>query len=306
MREDYDVNVDSFNTVITFPMNNINDQDNKVISYKYSLQEKEVLPYENEFCLGDDLIQAVDNGEIDIYYQPQVNIKTGKIVAAEAFLRWNHPQLGNLSSDEFLSYAEENGLIIPLSELLIREACIQTKMWSYFSPIPFKIVVNLSSSQFLQTNLANVIAEILTDIKFSGNCLTLAITEDVLFKDFSKAKAIIEDLKSLDICLAIDKFGTGFSSLHYLEVFPFDFIKIDETFLKDLLSNNKTKTIVSGIIEIGKALDLGIIAQGVKSEFELEFLNQTDCDIIQGELFSCPVSIKEFESLLYQNSQQCA
>lgn len=254
-----------------------------------------------KLTLLNDLKMALEKHQLIIHYQPLINLSNGKIIGAEALLRWNHPKFGFISPDEFIPLAEKSGLIIPIGEWVLREACLQGKKWSKLSGIPFKIGVNFSPHQFTQPNLASKIQSILEEIDFPPQRLTLELTESVLIEDMYNAQAIITQLKNLGISLAIDDFGTGYSSLTYLQKFPFDILKIDKSFIIDATNNKPNMAIITGIISIAHALNLTVVAEGLETEAELDFLTEKACNIGQGYFFSRPVCHQEFLPFLNKN-----
>ncbi len=277
---------------------------NLVIDVFYSVLKIENVKttFLRKLYLVNSLEEALEKEEFEVYYQPQVNLSTGQIVGAEALLRWNHPEFGFISPDEFIPLAEESGLIIQLGEWVLREACNQAKVWSNMFPFPFKIAVNLSPYQIIQKGLTEQVKEILKELHFPPDLLTLELTENALIKDEIRAQKTIERLKGLGITLAIDDFGTGYSSLSYLQKFPFDVLKIDKSFISNLTDNPQKIAIVSGIIAIAQALNLELVAEGLEGEAELEFLTQKACNLGQGYLFSRPITARDFEKLITANS----
>jgi EAL domain-containing protein (putative c-di-GMP-specific phosphodiesterase class I) len=281
---------------------------NLVIDVFYSVLKTENVKttFLRKLYLVNSLEEALENKEFEVYYQPQINLNTGEIIGAEALLRWNHPEFGFISPDEFIPLAEESGLIIKIGEWVLREACNQAKIWSNICPVPLKIAVNLSPYQISQPGLTEQINNILKELHFPPQLLTLELTENALIKDEIRAQKTIEQLKRLGITLAIDDFGTGYSSLSYLQKFPFDVLKIDKSFISNLTDNPQKIAIVSGIIAIAQALNLELIAEGLEGQAELEFLTQKSCNFGQGYLFSRPVTASKFEELIKnQNYAKC-
>lgn len=248
--------------------------------------------------LETSLSYALERNELEIYYQPKVSLKTGKIVGAEALLRWFHPEQGIISPLKFIPIAEETNLIIPLGEWVFKMACQQTKLWQKSGFPELQIAVNISGRQFSQSNFDLRLIQILKETDFATEYLELELTETVLMENLEIVNEKLTAFKELGVQIAIDDFGTGYSSLSYLQQFPFDTLKIDKSFIHQLNKNAKTKTITSSIIKMGHELNLKIIAEGVETKTELDFLYQNDCDEIQGFLFSQPLSVKDFTNLL--------
>jgi len=256
-------------------------------------------------CLLDSVISAPeghrshaldDLSQLQVHYQPQVNLETGQIIGAEALVRWYHPERGAISPTEFIPLAEETGLIIPLGEWVLRTALQSAQKWQIASPI--RISVNLSGRQFQQSDFQQHLLKILQATGFNPKYLELEITESVLLQDVAATMQIVKQLKTLGIEISLDDFGTGFSSLSYLRQFPFDTLKIDRCFIRHLAADARDSAIVIAIIQMAHNLNLKVIAEGVETEAELTVLRENHCDIIQGYFFSPPVSAQEFEALL--------
>lgn len=248
--------------------------------------------------------RALEREEFQVYYQPQVNLKTGKIVGAEALVRWQHPEKGLISPAEFISAAEETGFIIPLGEWVLQTACKQIKIWQNAGFSRLRVAVNLSPRQFYQPNLSSRIAQILEQIGLSPNCLELELTENLMVEDAQSALSTLKNLKNLGVFISIDDFGTGYSSLSYLTQYPFDTLKIDRCFVSNIEEGCRNAPIVKAIIEMAHSLSLEVIGEGVETEAEKNFMSRYECDAIQGYLFSPPVSAGNFEKLLVAEKLQ--
>jgi diguanylate cyclase (GGDEF)-like protein len=244
-------------------------------------------------ALQHDLRAAIEQQQILIHYQPQARID-GSIVGFEALVRWQHPVRGMIAPSAFISVAEESGLIIPMGEWILRESCREAASWSK----RLAIAVNLSPVQFRHGDLASTVHSILLETGLSPNRLQLEITEGVLIDDFSRAISILRRLKSLGVKIAMDDFGTGYSSLSYLQKFPFDKIKIDRSFVSNVQSNPQSATIIRAVIGLGRGLNLPIVAEGVESQGELDFLTEEACDEIQGYLVGRPAPIDLYADLV--------
>jgi EAL domain-containing protein (putative c-di-GMP-specific phosphodiesterase class I) len=244
------------------------------------------------------LYQALSKERLEVYYQPQIDLKTGRIIGTEALLRWNHSELGFVSPEEFIPLAEKHGLIQPLTEWVLRQACLQTKQWSKLTATPLRISVNLSPYQLQYPDLAERISKILTEVNFNPNLLTLELVETTHIQDFNQAKNIFKKLQNLGISVVLDDFGTGYASLTYLQNLPFDGIKIDKSFITSVYENPRTIAIVEGMIAIAKALNLKVTAEGVETQADLDFITQKYCDFAQGYFFSKPVNHSQFTNLI--------
>ncbi|HEY9668745.1 MAG TPA: EAL domain-containing protein [Coleofasciculaceae cyanobacterium] len=249
-------------------------------------------------ALQSSLRYALERNELLVYYQPQVSLKTGRIVSAEALVRWQHPTRGLVSPDKFISIAEETGLIISIGEWVLQTACKQTKVWQNAGFESLGIAVNLSSRQFSQINLRHQLVQILTATGLDSKYIELELTESMLVQDTEVAIRTLNALKSLGVQIAVDDFGTGYSSLSYLQQFPFDILKIDRCFIRNITENPNNAAITKAIIEMAKSLNLKLIVEGVETEAELSFACNHQCDGMQGYLFSRPLPAHEFEQLL--------
>jgi diguanylate cyclase (GGDEF)-like protein len=250
-------------------------------------------------ALKTSLRYALEREELQVYYQPQLDLKTGKIIGAEALLRWEHPERGLVSPIKFIPLAEETGLILPIGEWVLKMACQQTRHWQKMGYPNFKIAVNLSGRQFQQLDLRHRLVKIFTETGLRPEYLELELTESMLVENTDVAIRRLQALKALGVEIAIDDFGTGYSSLSYLQQFPFDTLKIDRCFIRNIQDNPSQSAITQAIIEMANTLNLKLVAEGVETEAELAFVVQHHCHQMQGYLFSKPLSAKEFESLLF-------
>lgn len=266
-------------------------------NYQFHISEVNFISRE-QLALETSLRSALEDSEFKVYYQPQVNIKTGKIIGAEALVRWHNPEKGLVSPAEFIPIAEEMGLIIPLGEWVLRTACRQMKMWQEAGFSQMRVAVNLSRRQFKQKNLSDRVSRILKETGLEAKYLELEITESMVMQNEAAAALVLKEWQKLGIKISIDDFGTGYSSLSYLKDFPFDIIKIDKSFVSNIREDRKTAAITIAIVQLAHSLDLKVIAEGVETGEELDFLLEHECDEIQGYLFSPPVPAEEFEKLL--------
>jgi len=250
-------------------------------------------------ALKTSLRYALERDELQVYYQPQINLETGNIIGAEALLRWEHPERGLVSPIKFIPLAEETGLILPIGEWVLKMACQQTRHWQKMGYPHLKIAVNLSGRQFQQLDLRHRLVKIFTQTGLRPEYLELELTESMLVENTDVAIRRLQALKALGVEIAIDDFGTGYSSLSYLQQFPFDTLKIDRCFIRNIQDNPSQAAITQAIIEMANTLDLKLVAEGVETEAELSFVVQHHCHKMQGYLFSKPLPAKEFESLLF-------
>lgn len=244
----------------------------------------------NRLKLEGDLRRAMQRRELQLVYQPQVDIATGQIVAAEALLRWRHPQLGDIPPFEFIPLAEETGMIIEIGERVLNEACRQNKAWLDEGVPPIKVAVNLSPVQFIQRELK---ASVFHALRVSGlppQQLELEITESILMRNVEETIATLHQIREMGVALSVDDFGTGYSSLSYLKRFPIDALKIDRSFVKDIPRDQDDMAITAAIIAMGHQLNLEIVAEGVESNEQLAFLRQRGCETAQGYLIGKPVA----------------
>jgi EAL domain-containing protein (putative c-di-GMP-specific phosphodiesterase class I)/FixJ family two-component response regulator len=241
---------------------------------------------------------ALEREEFQLYYQPQVNVQTGKIISAEALIRWLHPQKGLISPAQFIPSAEATGFIVQLGEWVLQTACRQIQVWQNSGFSGLRVAVNLSARQFHQPDLSSRVAQILAEISLEPSSLELELTESLMVEDPPSAIATLRQLKSLGVSISIDDFGTGYSSLSYLAQYPFDTLKIDRCFISNITHGCTNAAIVKAIIEMAHSLCLEVVAEGVETEAEKDFLGRYKCDTMQGYLFSPPLPAADFEQLL--------
>ncbi|MBD8068681.1 EAL domain-containing protein [Bacillus sp. PS06] len=248
-----------------------------------------------ESKLETELRNALENNELVIHYQPQICNETESLVGLEALIRWNHPTLGLIYPDKFIRLAEESGVITEIGEWIIKEVCIQNKKWQKAGIEPVKIAVNLSAQQFLKDNLVSFVQSVLEETDLDPTYLVLEITESMAM-DVNYALRVLEELKAIGISISMDDFGTGYSSLSYLKQFPIDYLKIDRSFVKDILKDVNDKNIVKAIITLAHNLHLKVIAEGVETEEQLTFLKNNNCDSFQGYLFCKPIPVEQLQA----------
>jgi len=251
---------------------------------------------------ANSLYRALERNELELYYQPQVNCTSNEIVGLEALLRWNHPELGMVLPGKFIPIAEQTGLIIPIGEWVLRTACNQNKAWQDAGFPRIRMGVNLSAKQFLNGNLARDVEDILRETALDCQYLELEITESAAMKGKGNIIETLSAFKKMGIHIAIDDFGTEYSSLNYLKQLPADRIKIPMTFVQGIGGNNKDEAITKAIIILAKNMGLGVIAEGVETKKQLDFLNQRMCDEIQGFYYFKPMPVNEIEELLKKSN----
>ena len=254
--------------------------------------------FKDKLILKMDIEKALETNEFMLYYQPQVDIKNGNIIGAEALIRWMNKEKGMISPDDFISIAEETGLISKIGEWVLVEACSQLKKWQSINLGLTKISVNLSTQQFLKSDLTKVVKDILSKTGLDPKYLELEITERMTMDVYYAIKTL-KELNELGIRISIDDFGTGYSSLSYLKEFPINYLKIDKSFVRDIMNDESDASIVGTIISMAHNLGLKVIAEGVETKEQLRFLQLRDCDFVQGYFFSRPISAEVFEKEFY-------
>jgi diguanylate cyclase (GGDEF)-like protein len=248
--------------------------------------------------LESDLRRALANHEFALHYQPVIAIETGDIVGAEALLRWRHPETGLIPPDKFIPIAEDTGLIVPIGEWVMRTACRQIATWRANGHADLTIAVNVSARQVTDGGFIKSVGRILHETRVDPSWLEFEITERLLMNDAPSTKIALEEINALGIGLSIDDFGTGYSALSYLQQFPFDILKIDRAFVGRVADDKDSAALTRAIIGMAQSLGLKVIAEGVESEAQLEFLRKYKCDLAQGYHFSRPVPADEFQALL--------
>jgi diguanylate cyclase (GGDEF)-like protein len=248
--------------------------------------------------LEADLCRALERGEFQLHYQPKVTLRTGAIIGAEALIRWFHPQRGPVPPDQFVTIAEECGFITNIGRWVLREACRQTRAWQDVGLPSMGIAVNVSAMELRDKEFAATVRSILTETRLESHYLELELTETFLMQDSQATATVLETLKDIGVRIALDDFGTGYSSLSYLKRFPIDTLKIDRSFVCNIATDPDDACIVSAVIGMGEGLHMRVVAEGVETEEQLEYLQEQNCPEGQGYYFSRPLTSTEFAALL--------
>lgn len=249
-------------------------------------------------ALETRLRRAIERDELALHYQPQVSRIDGRLVGMEALLRWHSEEIGNVSPADFIPLAEDTGLIHPIGEWVIRQACFQNKAWQNAGLVPVRVAVNVSASQFKAGTVAQVVRAALQDSGLAPGWLEVELTESVMMGDSSAAEAQMADLRALGVSLSLDDFGTGYSSLGYLSRFPLDKLKIDQTFVRNIATEQRSAAIAQATIALAQGLSLAVVAEGVETIGQRDFLGTLGCDVMQGYLYGRPVPAFEMAQLL--------
>lgn len=249
------------------------------------------------------LIQGLDCQEFRLYYQPKLSLKTGQITGFEALLRWQSPTLGWMAPGQFIAIAEETGLIVALGEWVLQEACRQGQNWYQQGLLTVPISVNVSALQFHQADLVERLEQILVDSALPPDLLDVEITETTAMSDVTFMQARLHQLRDLGISLSLDDFGTGFSSLAYLSLFPLQTLKIDRSFISQILTSSTSQVITRSVIELGHSLGMEVLAEGPETQPQIDYLRAVDCDQIQGFGFQCPLPADQTTAFLRQRSE---
>lgn len=248
--------------------------------------------------LSNDLYHVLEREELVIYYQPQVSLNTGSITGVEALIRWKHPELGMISPGVFIPLAEKNGLINSIGRWILKTACLQNKKWQDMGFGAFIMAVNLSGVQFINSHIADDIENVLKQTRLKPKYLEVEITENIAIKETDFAADVLNKLKNIGVSVAIDDFGTEYSSLSRLKKLPIDRIKIDMHFIQGIENDKKDQAITMAIIKLANSLGLDVLAEGVETEAQLNFLNKKMCDHIQGYYYYKPMPAEEMEEVL--------
>jgi EAL domain-containing protein (putative c-di-GMP-specific phosphodiesterase class I) len=262
-------------------------------SYQLYSQEMDALAAER-LSIKNALHKALDNDEFSLHYQPQFDLETGTLVAAEALIRWQSPELGQVPPTAFIPVAEENGLIVPIGDWVIREACKQNAQWQAQGLGGLSVSVNISPRQFSQPNFEATIASSLEESGLDGGLLAIELTETCVMESEEEGSRTLAAIKSLGVQISMDDFGRGYSSLSALRRLPIDELKIDQSFVRDIVTDSDDAAIIATIIAMGHSLNLRVVAEGVEEDAQLAFLRGQGCHLVQGYLMSRPLTVNEF------------
>jgi EAL domain-containing protein (putative c-di-GMP-specific phosphodiesterase class I) len=240
---------------------------------------------------------AADNG-FRLLYQPKLDLRSGRLFGVEALIRWQHPEHGMVPPQRFIGLAEESGLIVEIGDWVVREACRQARAWADAGLPPVTMSVNVSARQFEEARLVERVAAALRDSRLAPELLELEVTESLIMRDLQKSVARMRELEAMGVALSIDDFGTGYSSLSSLKTFPISRLKIDKSFVRELADNPDDQAIAMAVISLGHKLNLRVIAEGVETEQQRDFLRENECDEMQGYLFSKPVAADAIVDML--------
>ena len=253
-----------------------------------------------KLMIENSLYSALANNEFELHFQPQIHLRNKRVIGMEALLRWNHPELGTIPPSEFIPIAEETGLILPIGDWVIENACRKIRAWLDAGIQSFKIAVNLSVKQFLQHDLVEKIQYVLEKFQVPPHCFEVEVTESMMMYDIDSVTNMLNKLKEIGVHISIDDFGKGYSSLQYLQRLPLDTLKIDRSFISDIDTNPSSKALTNAISNLAHALDIKVIAEGVETEKQLQHVQTLECDGVQGFYYSKPLSSDAADRYLSQ------
>lgn len=268
-------------------------RQNEICFFNQDMHQKFQKSVQIETCLQ----QILDKNELYIVYQPQYNSKTHELRGFEALARWNSAKLGNVSPASFIPIAEETGMILPMGEYILRQACITCKNWMETYDTSFMLSVNVSVVQLLDASFVSMVQRVVKETEFPSNCLEVEVTESTFINSMECAVEVLTQIKNMGIRIALDDFGTGYASLSYLQMLPIDMIKVDKLFVDGIVSEKKQRALVKSLVEIAHELSMNVIAEGVEEEIQLEVLNHIQCDYMQGYLWGKPMQ----EEVIHNN-----
>ncbi len=267
------------------------------ICYFYS-ENIEKLVYEREI-IEYEIVSALKNKEYELYYQPKVSFETGEILGAEALIRWNHPKRGLILPYEFIPIAEEIGIITKIDEWGLFEACRQIRCWELKGYKPVRVSVNMSQMQFYNTDVAGDIKRAIEENQLSPDRLEIELTESIAVKNIEEAVKILDEIRKLGVVVSMDDFGTGYSQLSSLKSLPIDILKIDRSLVFDIDTNKTSRKLIKAIVEMGKALGLKVVSEGIETKMQLDILRELGCDEAQGYFYGQPVTVAEIERIFF-------
>jgi diguanylate cyclase (GGDEF)-like protein len=269
----------------------------------YQFYSKDIQSQSKErFCIETNLRRALERNELSLEYQAKMDFKTGMITGVEALLRWQNPSLGSVTPTQFIPVAEETGLIVPIGRWVMKTACAQNVAWQRQGLPPVRMAVNLSLRQLMDDNLLKDIKAALVDSGMAPNLWELEITESMVMQNPTRMLAVLTNIKKMGVRLAIDDFGTGYSSLAQIKHFPIDTLKVDRSFIRNLPQDSEDRAITEAVIAMGKTLSLTVVAEGVETQEQKDFLRDHICDEMQGFHFSRPIAPDKFADLLRKNN----
>jgi diguanylate cyclase (GGDEF)-like protein len=251
--------------------------------------------------LENSLRKALQNGEFFLNYQPEVDVESGRIISLEALVRWQHPEMGLIPPKDFIAMAEKTGLIVPLGEWVLRQACAQNKLWQEANLPPVRIAINLSPREFQSINMVEMVEHILIETRLDPKWLELEVTEGIMIQDLETTSRTLRRLSNLGVHICVDDFGIGYSSLSYLKKHPIDTLKIDRSFVEEITKNSDDAAIATAIITMAQSLRLNVIAEGVEAKDQVDFLRSQSCQLMQGYFFSKPLPAHEIQPLLTEH-----
>jgi EAL domain-containing protein (putative c-di-GMP-specific phosphodiesterase class I) len=256
--------------------------------------------------LENELRSGFSRGELELYFQPLIDTLTGRLAGAEALLRWRSPERGLVSPGEFIPLAEDTGLIVPIGEWALLEACRQVAYWRDLSPSPLYVAVNVSTIQFGQTNLLESVTAALKEYSLPPGLLKLEITESVLLQDSEITNEVIQRITDMGVGFSIDDFGTGYSSLSYLRRYPFETLKIDRSFVSSVTENQSDADLVTSIVAMAASLNLKVVAEGIETDEQFAFVKKAGCDIAQGFGLGRPMPARAFSLFVEESFAQAS
>lgn len=267
------------------------------VDYQYftsEMNERVARRVEIEDCLHT----ALHRDEFSVHFQPLLNLSSQQLIGAEALLRWNSPELGSIGPDEFIPIAEDSGLIAEIGQWVLEEACRHAREWQTLYGQPYRIAVNVSAKELMAGNMVRTVSNVLQETGLAPDCLELEMTEGILIQDGHGVRQTLNTFKEMGIRLSIDDFGTGYSALSYLKKFPFDTLKIDRSFISEVMTDASNATLCTAIIEMAHGLGLEVIGEGVEDADQMEFLSKKGCDFVQGYFVEKPLPVQDFISIL--------